>query len=303
VVWSLPLTAGSGGPPSISCTAPHLLASVRSWHTVIGEARVLDSGAGFRQGQREMGYVEDQNVVFEFRTAAGQYERLASLAADLVSRRVNVICASPTVAALAAKAATTSIPIAFSVGGDPVASGLVSNLPRPTGNLTGIGRLNVELVQKRLQLLHELVPNAAPLALLLNPYNPNAEAETLAVKVAADAYNHKLLIVRVGAEGDFEPAFEALLKNQPSALIVSADAYLSSRNYQIVALTVRLGIPAIFSSRDYPKIGGLMSYGINTTEADRQQGVYAGRILRGAWPGHEPLAARRQPDRRQFLLG
>jgi putative ABC transport system substrate-binding protein len=238
--------------------------------------------SGFQQGLRQMGYTEGQNVVLEFRSAGGQYDRLASLAADLVSRRVNVICASPTVAALAAKAATASIPIVFSIGDDPVRSGLVSSLSRPTGNITGVSRLATELGQKRLQLLHELVPKAPKIALLLNPRNPGADYETQAARAAADAYKHELLEVMVAKESDFETAFAVLLKERPSAMVVASDNYLASRSHQIVAFTARLGIPAIFPFRNYPDVGGLMSYGTDIDQADRQEGVYAGRILRGA---------------------
>ena len=273
------LLGGAAATWPMAARAQHQVAS-----PVIGYLASTASApsAGFQQGLRQMGYTEGQNVALEFRSAGGQYDRLASLAADLVSRRVNVICAIPTVAALAAKAATASIPIVFSIGGDPVRSGLVSSLSRPTGNITGVSRLAAELGQKRLQLLHELVPKAPKIALLFNPRNPNADSEARAVRAAADAYKHELIEVKAATESDFEPVFAVLLKERPSAMIVAADAYLGSRSHQIVTFTARLGIPAIFPFRNYPDVGGLMSYATNNDEADRQEGVYAGRILRGA---------------------
>jgi putative tryptophan/tyrosine transport system substrate-binding protein len=254
---------------------------------------------GFRKGLQELGYVEGKNVAIEFRSGAGQYERLSALAADLLARRVNVICAIPTVAALAAKAATASIPIVFNVGGDPVATGLVTSLARPTANLTGVGRLASELGPKRLQLVHELVPKADMLAVLVNPKNPNVESDTQALRMAAEAHRHKLLVVKAGADSEFEPAFAALAKERPGALIVMADAYLSSQRYKIVAFTVRSAIPAIFPFRDYVTAGGLMSYDTGTAEMDRQQGVYTGRILRGAKVADLPVML---PTKFEFVL-
>jgi ABC-type uncharacterized transport system substrate-binding protein len=246
---------------------------------------------GFRQGLRDAGFVDGENVTIAYRWADGQYDRVPELAAELVRRKVGVIVVAGTTAAvLAAKAATTTIPIVFIVADDPVKLGIVSSLARPGGNMTGVNFFSVELVAKRLELLRELLPGAARVALLINPANAtSAQATVRDVEAAARDIGLQIQVFSASTNREIEEVFARFARERPDALFVSPDPFLSSRRVQIVLLTVRHAIPAIFTRRDIAEIGGLMSYGANNMDAHRQVGVYAGRILKGAKPADLPV--------------
>jgi putative tryptophan/tyrosine transport system substrate-binding protein len=245
-----------------------------------------DQHRAFRQGLKDTGYIEGENVTIEQRWAEGQFDRLPALAAELVRRRVAVITTSGGyAAALAAQAATRTIPIVFLVGEDPVKLGLVDSLARPAGNLTGVNLLISELTAKRLGLLRELVPGAARVAVLINPANTaNAETTLRDVEPAARALGLQIQILKVSTSGEIEAAFATFMRQRPDALFVGNDAFLTSRRVQLVHLATRHAIPATYTVRDFAEVGGLMSYGVNITDALRQVGVYAGRILKDAKP-------------------
>ena len=247
--------------------------------------------AAFRKGLSEVGYVEGRNVTFELRQARNEQDRLPELAADLVRRQVSVI-ASPgsDVAALAAKAATTSIPIVFSTARDPVQIGLVASLNRPGGNVTGVSYMNAEIGVKRLGLLHELLPAAKRFAALLNRDDPVAGMSLLDLEAAAAALGlRQLLVLSASSEREIDAVFASLAQQQVSALLVSTDALFVSRREKLVASAARHSIPAIYDLREFAAAGGLMSYGSSLTDAYRQVGVYTGRILRGEKPADLPV--------------
>jgi putative tryptophan/tyrosine transport system substrate-binding protein len=244
----------------------------------------------FRQGLSETGYVEGRNVAIEFRWADGQNERLPGLAADLVRRQVGVIVAPGSLpSALAVKAATITIPIVFTIGIDPVEVGLVSNLNRPGGNLTGVASLNVEVGPKRLELMHELVPTATIIALLVNPTNPNAETQTTDMQAAARTLGFELHILHASNERDFEAVFTSLVQLRAGALVIGADPFFSGRIERLAALTVRHAVPAIYEYREFAAAGGLMGYGGSNTDSFRLAGTYTGRILKGEKPAELPV--------------
>jgi putative tryptophan/tyrosine transport system substrate-binding protein len=246
--------------------------------------------AAFRRGLSDTGYVEGQNVAIEYRWAEGHYDRLPALAADLVGRKVDLIAASGGPAsALAAKSATSMIPIVFVSGDDAVAAGLVASLARPSGNLTGVSFLDVELMQKRLELLSELVPQAGVIALLVNPNNPNAERVMRDVQEAARAKGVQLPIQKARTESEIDAAFATLVQLKAGALVVGADAFFNSRREQLVALASRHQVPAIYEWREFPASGGLISYGTSIAAVYRQVGLYAGKILNGAKPADLPV--------------
>jgi ABC-type uncharacterized transport system substrate-binding protein len=238
------------------------------------------AAAAFLQGLGEIGYVEGRNVLVEYRWAEGHYDRLPALAADLVRREVAVIAAN-TQAAPAAKAATTTIPIVFVTASDPVATRLVTSLSRPGGNLTGTALLNVEVGPKRLELLHELVPTATVMGLLINSTNPNAEIQINDMHAAARRAGVQLQVLHASTEQDFDAAFATLVKHRVGALVMGADAFYVNRSEQLAALALRHALPAIFIVREFVAAGGLMSYGVSLSDAYRLMGAYAGRILRG----------------------
>jgi putative ABC transport system substrate-binding protein len=246
--------------------------------------------AAFRQGLRETGYIEGQNVAIEYRWAEGHYDRLPALAADLVGRKVDVIVSTGgTPTALAAKNATSTIPIVFRAGADPVGDGLVASLARPGGNLTGVSMLIDELTPKRLELLSELVPQAKVIALLVNPKNPATENVMRDVQEAARVKGLQLPILKANSESEIDAAFATLVQLQAGALVVAADPFLSSRREQLVALATRYAVPAIYAWREFAEAGGLISYGSSLTTAFRQLGNYAGKILKGAKPADLPV--------------
>jgi putative ABC transport system substrate-binding protein len=245
--------------------------------------------AAFGQGLNEVGYVESQNVAIEYRWAEGQYDRLPALAADLVRRQVTVIAATSTPAALAAKAATSAIPIVFTVALDPVAVGLVVSFNRPVGNATGVSNYLSDLGAKRLELLHELVPNAAVIGMLVNPNYPDAEAQRKDVKEAARKFGQNVHVVDASSEDDFNEAFATLVQLKAGALLVGTDTLFLSRRDQLVTLAARHAIPAIYFLREFVSAGGLMGYAPNLRDGYRQAGIYTGRILKGAKPSDLPV--------------
>jgi putative ABC transport system substrate-binding protein len=253
--------------------------------------------AAFHRGLSETGYIEGQNVTVEYRWAEGRYDRLPALAADLVGRRVDVIATSGA-GARAAKDATSTISI-VSLVGDPVATGLYASLARPGGNLTGVSPLTSELTPKRLELVSELVPQAGLIALLVNPNNPNIARDIKAMQEAARAKGVQLYILNAGAEGEFEPAFDALVQQHAGALIVGADPFFNSRREELVALASRHALPAIYEWRESVVAGGLISYGPSLTGIWREIGIYTGRILKGAKPADLPV---QQPTRFELVV-
>jgi len=245
----------------------------------------------FRQGLKDTGYVEGDNVAVEYRWAQGQFDQLPELVTELVRRPVAVIVAAQGPApALAAKAATTTIPIVFNVGEDPVGLGLVVSLARPGGNLTGVNFFATELTAKRLELLRELVPGAAHVAVLVNPANPsNAETQSRDVEAAARSIGLEIQVLNAGTSREINAAFATLVRARPDALFVAGDSLFTSRRVQLALLAAHHSIPAIYSSREIPEAGGLMSYGTNIADAWRQVGVYTGRILKRAKPADLPV--------------
>jgi putative ABC transport system substrate-binding protein len=245
----------------------------------------------FRQGLKESGYVEGENVTIEYRWAENQYDRLPALAAELVRRQVAVIAATGgPPAVLAAKAATTTIPIVFVTGDDPVRLGFVTNLARPDGNLTGISFFNAELAAKRLELLRELVPGAARVAVLVNPANAAIAETTLRdVEGAARAMALQIQVLNASTSREISAAFATLGRARPDALFVGPGAFLVSRRVQLAHLATRHAVPAIYAEREYVEVGGLVSYGASLTDAYRQVGVYTGRALKGGKPADLPV--------------
>jgi putative ABC transport system substrate-binding protein len=244
----------------------------------------------FRQGLNETGYVEGQNVVIEYRWAPAQYDRLPALAADLVRRQVTVIAAAGIPPTFAAKAATSTIPIAFLAGVDPVEFDLVASLNRPGGNITGVAILTAELAAKRLDLLHELVPRATVIAVLVNPTDPAAtESETRHLQDAVRSLGLQLHILPASTPSEIDSAFETLIELHAGALIVSTDPLFTNQRAQIVALAARHAMPAIYVWREFVAAGGLMSYGTDLTDSYRQAGIYTGKILKGAKPADLPV--------------
>jgi putative ABC transport system substrate-binding protein len=256
--------------------------------------------AAFRQGLRETGYVEGQNVAIEYRWAEGRYDRMPALAADLVSRNVDVIVTDAgTPSALAAKSATSTIPIVFTGVSDPVGAGLVASLARPGGNLTGFSVIATELTPKRLELLSELVPRAKVIALLVNPSNPVTEPLIRDVQEAARAKAVQLHILKAGTESEIDAAFASLVQQQAGALVVSGDLLFLRRREQLVALASRDAVPAIYAVREFAASGGMISYGSSLTATFRQLGVYAGKILKGAKPADLPV---QQPTKFELVI-
>jgi putative ABC transport system substrate-binding protein len=261
-----------------------------------GDAAFL---AAFHHGLNESGYVEGQNVAIEYRWAEGRYDRLPALAADLVRRKVAVIAATTTPAALAAKAATSAIPIVFTGAVDAIAAGLVVNINRPSSNATGVNFYISALGAKRLELMHELIPNAAAIGMLVNPNYADAKSQWNDVKEAARAIGLQVHVVNASSEGDFDKVFATLVQLKVDALLVGSDSFLFNRRNQLVALAARHALPAMYPLREYAAAGGLISYAANLVDGYRQAGIYVARILKGAKPGDLPVV---QPTKFDLVI-
>jgi putative tryptophan/tyrosine transport system substrate-binding protein len=255
--------------------------------------------AAFLRGLEEMGYIEGKNVAIEYRWAEGRFEQLPALTADLVGRKVDVIAADAVTSTRAAKDATSTIPVVFISGSDPVERGLVASFARPGGNLTGVAMMVAELAPKRFELLSEMVPKASVIALLVNPNNVQTEAVIRGVREAARAKAVQLQILKASTEGEIDAAFGTLMQLQADALVVGPDVFLYSRREQLVALAARYRIPAIHEWRGAVAAGGLVSYGTDITGVFRQLGIYAGKILKGAKPADLPVE---QPTRFELVV-
>lgn len=245
--------------------------------------------ASFQQGLNEMGYTDGRNVAIEYHYADNHYDRLPALAADLVRRQVSVIMAAGDDPAVAAKAATPTIPIVFAVAGDPIQLGVVANLNRPGGNVTGVSFFSTTVTSKRLGILHELVPNAAVFGLLANPSNASAKAEVNEAEAAAHVIGCEFLVSEVGSTNDIDTAFGTLVQRGAGAILVAGDALFINRHEQIIALAAHYAVPVSYNLREYVQAGGLMSYGADISDIYRLTGVYTGRILRGVKPTDLPV--------------
>ena len=253
----------------------------------------------FRQALKDTGFVQGQNVMFEFRFASGQFDLLPALAVELVGRKVDVIFAAGAPAAVAAKAATATIPIVFALGEDPVKEGLVASLNRPGGNVTGITGFTNQLIAKRLELMHQAIPSATVIGFLVNPNNPNAEPDTNDAQSAALALGLTLRVLAATSERDFEEVFGTISQERIDALLVGVEPFFRARREQLVALAAHHAVPTLWDRNIFPAVGGLMSYGTNLAESQRQSGAYVGRILRGAMPADLPVL---QPTKFELVI-
>jgi putative ABC transport system substrate-binding protein len=253
----------------------------------------------FRQALKDTGFVQGQNVMFEFRFASGQFDLLPALAVELIGRKVDVIFAAGAPAAVAAKAATATIPIVFALGEDPVKEGLVASLNRPGGNVTGITGFTNQLIAKRLELMHQAIPSATVIGFLVNPNNPNAEPDTNDAQSAALALGLTLRVLAATSERDFEEVFGTISQERIDALLVGVEPFFRARREQLVALAAHHAVPTLWDRNIFPAVGGLMSYGTNLAESQRQSGAYVGRILRGAMPADLPVL---QPTKFELVI-
>jgi ABC-type uncharacterized transport system substrate-binding protein len=263
----------------------------------IGRANFV---AGFRRGLREQGFVEGQNVAIEYRWANNRYDRLPELATDLVSRQVSVIAAIGLAApGLAAKAATSTIPIVFQTGSDPIKDGLVASMNRPGGNVTGTAIFVTGLESKRLGLLHEVAPRSAVIAVLVNPKSVATKGQLKDVEAAARSLRRRLHVINASTDAEIDSAFGTIIKEKPGGLLVTSDVFFNSQHKKIIELANRHLLPTIYSARFYALVGGLMSYGTNLTDGYRQTGVYVGRVLKGEKPADLPVL---QSTKFEFVL-
>jgi putative ABC transport system substrate-binding protein len=255
--------------------------------------------AAFREGLADSGYIEGKNVVIEYRWAEGHYDLLPELTADLIHRQVAVIAASPLPSALVAKQATTTIPIVFMAGDDPIKHGLAASLSHPGGNATGVSLLTAGLNGKRLGVLHELAPKASLIAFLVNPNNPNIATQSSEVQEAANTVGIRIEVLQAGSETEIDAAFTGLAGRGAGAFILGPDPFFFNRRQQLVALAARYAVPAIYEVREFVEAGGLVNYGANLTEALRQVGLYAGKVLNGVKPADLPVV---QPTRFELVI-
>jgi putative ABC transport system substrate-binding protein len=291
VAAAWPLAARAEPPPAMPVVGFLLIASASS---------TKDETDGFRRGLRESGYVEGQNVIIEYRWAEAQYDRLPSLVTDLVHRGVAVIAAGGSAApGLAAKAATSTIPVVFQTGSDPVKDGLVATMNRPGGNVTGVSRMAVTLEAKRLELLHELIPNATVIAFLINPKNPRSELQLQQMQEAARKLGLGVQVARASTEQELDVGFANMVQQKVSALLVAQEPSYAGWRQQITALAARHRIPATYGQREYAAAGGLMSYDASVADSFRQMGAYVGRILKGANPADLPVL---QPTKFELVI-
>ena len=267
--------------------------------SAVSEAQTLHLVTAFGRGLGETGYTDGRNVVIDYRFADGQYDRLPALAAEMVHRPVSLIMAAAPPAAIAAKVATTTTPIVFIVGLDPVGAGLVASFNRPGGNATGMVLISALLGQKRLELLRDLLPKTAVVAMLANPLSPDAVPEIREVQAAAQASGVGLRMVNASTSGELDAAFASLASQRPDALLVGADPFYMTRREDIVRLVARSGLAAIYPFREFTEAGGLISYGTNIANSYRQAGIYAGRILAGAKPDDLPVM---QPTKFELVI-
>jgi putative ABC transport system substrate-binding protein len=257
--------------------------------SALSEAQTPHLLAAFRRGLNEGGFAEGRNLAIEFRWAEGRFDRLPAMAVELVRRPVDLLLAQSPPAALAAKAATTTIPIVFVVGFDPVASGLVASLNRPGGNATGLTLMSLPIGEKRLEILREVAPKSSVIAMLVNPMTPDAVPEIRSVQAAAQSLGLQLRMFNASTPGEVNASFAAMAEQRPGALLVGTDPFFVDRRNEIVALAARLGVPAIYPFREFAEAGGLVSYGTNIANSYRQAGIYASRILKGAKPADLPV--------------
>jgi putative ABC transport system substrate-binding protein len=284
------ILAGAAGTWSLDTLAQQSAFPVVGFLSSASPKPYADRVAGFRKGLNETGYVEGRDLAIEFRWAQGQYDRLPVFAVDLVRQKVAAIISSGgDVAALAAKAATSSIPIVVVTGSDPVKAGLVASFNRPGGNVTGASFVATELETKRLELLRDLVPSTAVIGVLINPTNPAAESRSKDLQMAARTLDRDIHIVNASNEGDLEAAFATLTRKPAGALLVSTDSFFTSQRDRLVALTTQYALPTIYPWREFVEAGGLMSYGPIINEVYRQAGIYTGRILKGEKPADLPF--------------
>jgi putative ABC transport system substrate-binding protein len=293
----------------VGCTAAAWPLSARAEQSAVPVIGFLNSAspqpfanyvAGFRAGLKDTGYVEGQNVAIEFRWAEGHYDRLPEMAADLVHRKVAVLVSTGGTSSItAAKAATTTIPIVFTTGSDPVRLGLVTSLSRPGGNITGVNFFVTQMESKRLGLLRALIPGVQLIAVLLNPNIPVYARQKTDVEEAAHAFGQQIHLLSASNESEIDAAFATAMQLRAGAMLVGADPFFNSQRDKIVALAARYSIPAIYEQREHALAGGLMSYGTNLSEGYRQAGVYAGRILKGEKPGDLPVA---QSSKFEFII-
>jgi putative ABC transport system substrate-binding protein len=263
------------------------------------QGQFADLIPAFRNGLSETGYIDGQNVRIEYRWAEGQYDRLPTLAAELVRGHATLIFTTALISAQAAKAVTTTIPIVFVSGPDPVQLGLVASLNRPGGNLTGVTLFTSTVAAKRLQLLRELMPATTAFAFIVNPSNTRADSDIQEMETAARAFGQQIIVAKAGTNRDFETAFATLAQRQIQALVIGGDPFFNSQAQQLVALATHYAIPTIYPLQEFAAVGGLMSYGSSVSDAYRQAGIYAGRILKGAKPADLPVM---QPTKFELVI-
>ena len=294
------LLNGTAATWTLASRAQQSTVPVIGWLSARSPGEAASDLQAFREGLGQIGYFEGKNVTIEYRWAEGRYDRLPALAADLVSRNVAVIAATGgPPSALAAKAATTAIPIVFILASDPIKLGFVASLSRPASNATGVSLFAVTVEPKKLELLHELVPKAVVIGVLTNPRNANADTIFKDLETAADKLGLQTRLVHAATESELNAAFASLVQQRADALVVAADPFFNTRREELVMLAARYAIPSIYEWRGFAAAGGLMSYGTPISDAYRQVGVYAGRILQGATPADLPVV---QPTRFEFVI-